>query len=115
MCGADSLEPEPLWASVHFDERTPHALQSWLKSLIFKKGELWRKRFLRFITGSFTLPRGGLARSISIRTQGDKYVDQLPRASTCAFQLSLPPYPSEDVLERKMDVALDNTAGFFIW
>ena len=85
-----------------------------MRSAVFSRGELWRKRLLRFITGNFTLPRCGLAKKIAIRAWGETYVEMLPRSSTCALALFLPPYPTQERFETMLDIALDNTAGFWL-
>ena len=86
-----------------------------MREIVFQEDEAWRKKLLRFITSSFTLPRGGTQRKIAIRGQGESHLELLPRASTCTFTLYLPPYRSKEELRRKITTAIDNTAGFWIW
>jgi hypothetical protein len=85
-----------------------------MRLAIYMNDECWRKKLLRFVTGSFTLPRGGLLKKISVKTQGVGQVDLLPRASTCTLALYLPPYPTREAFAEKLDTALDNTAGFWL-
>ena len=90
-------------------------LRGWLQAVIFEATSNWRKRLLRFITGSFTLPRGGLQRKISVRALGADSANQLPRASTCTYTLFMPPYASKEEVLHKITTAIDNTAGFWLW
>merc|ERR1712070_1156795 len=67
MCGVASLEPHDLYDAFTFEERTRREMREWVRELIFEREETWRKRLLRFITGSFSLPRGGLLRRVMVR------------------------------------------------
>ena len=116
MCGVMFLEAQELWDALGFESSVKADLKEWLKSIIFESGMAWRKKLLRFITGSFTLPRGGLQRKLMVRNQGgESAVELLPRASTCTDSLYLPRYASREELERKLTIAIDNTAGFWLW
>ena len=65
---------------------------------------------------SHSMPRGGLQRKLMVRNQGgESAAELLPRASTCTDSLYLPRYASREELERKLTIAIDNTAGFWLW
>jgi hypothetical protein len=73
-------------------------------------------RLLAFITGSGQVPVGGFAAyreagtPISIAPGGD--ADRLPCAHTCFHQLDLPSYESDEILEEKLNCAIDNCQSF---
>lgn len=115
VCGVLSLEADELYNALGFDERTKSTrMPQWMKALIADKDVTWRKKLLRFITGSFTLPRGGLQRKIMVRSTA-AHLDHLPRSSTCTFTLFMPPYKTYTELDNKLTMAIDNTAGFWLW
>eukprot|EP00966_Prymnesium_polylepis_P011600 266912-Prymnesium_polylepis.1 len=114
MCGASRLDAPLLWRCLEFDGRTRDEIREWLRLAVFGRGEPWRKRLLRFVTGHLAMPRGGLARKISVKAWGEAHVEMLPRASTCALALFLPPYPTQECFDRMLNTALDNTAGFWL-
>jgi hypothetical protein len=116
MCGVADLDPQGLSDALWFDERCGRTLiPQWVKALVHARDMTWRKKLLRFITGSFSLPRGGLQRKIAVRLQGGGFTHHLPRASTCTFTLFMPPYGSKEELERKLTLAIDHGAGFWLW
>jgi len=115
VCGVPSLDAAELFESFAFDERSKEHTRGWMHDILHQQDETWRKRLLRFVTGSYTLPYGGLARRVMVRAQGEAHANLLPRASTCTNTLFLPPYPSKAVLTSKLTTAIDNTAGFWIW
>ena len=115
MCGSAHLDAADLFTQIRFDERGHKlGLYSAMEALLQMRDESWRKRLLRFVTGAFMLPRGGLLRSISVRTGAEREIGQLPRASTCTYTLFLPPYRTLEELDSKLTTAIDNTAGFWV-
>ena len=71
------------------------------------------RRLLEFVTASDRLPAGDLRRfnfQIQKHDLGDS--GRLPTSSTCFGRLLLPPYLSEDLLRRKLELAVANSKGF---
>jgi len=77
-----------------------------------------RALLLQFVTGSSQVPldgfsalqgMNGLQKFRIVRTEDIK---RLPTAHTCFNQLDLPPYKSEDELERQLLTAIKETTGF---
>jgi len=116
ICGMPKLGASDLFESFDFDERSKVlGTRAWMRELLSAQDETWRKKLLRFVTGSFTLPHGGLARRVMVRAQGEAHANLLPRSSTCTNTLFLPQYPSKQVLASKLTTAIDNTAGFWVY
>jgi hypothetical protein len=73
-----------------------------------------RRLFLRFLTGSSTLPTGGLQGlrppiTVVRRESDNKSVssdEYLPSVMTCVNYLKLPPYSSREVLQTKLHAAI---------
>eukprot|EP00658_Telonema_sp_P-2_P082688 TRINITY_DN8789_c0_g1_i4.p1 TRINITY_DN8789_c0_g1~~TRINITY_DN8789_c0_g1_i4.p1 ORF type:complete len:241 (+),score=57.36 TRINITY_DN8789_c0_g1_i4:124-846(+) len=78
-------------------------------------------QFFQFLTGSPTLPVGGLSAlkpqmTIVRKTSGDPNVpedSQLPSAMTCQNYLKLPAYESKEQMEMKLTQALENGVNAF--
>lgn len=81
-----------------------------------------QRRLLAFITGAQDVPASG-ARGIGLRihlvnpsvddaTDGDARSWPLPWSSTCTSTLFLPVYPAKQVLEDKLNVAIEHYQGF---
>ncbi|EEB06317.1 HECT-type ubiquitin-protein ligase Pub2 [Schizosaccharomyces japonicus yFS275] len=77
-----------------------------------------RARLLQFTTGTSRIPLNGFKdihgsdgpRKFVIEKVGT--VDQLPHAHTCFNRLDLPPYQTKQQLDRKLTLAIEETAGF---
>jgi len=83
--------------------------------------EAHRRLFLRFLTGTPTLPAGGLQglkppltvvrrESDNMSISSDEY---LPSVMTCVNYLKLPPYSSREVLASKLLAAMRQGQGAF--
>ena len=72
----------------------------WLWEVLEEFSPAERSLFLRFGTGSGTLPN-----KINVERNGGN-ANALPTASTCARTLCLPVYPSKAVLKEKLSIAI---------
>ncbi|OQR98328.1 HECT E3 ubiquitin ligase [Achlya hypogyna] len=70
-----------------------------------------RQLFLKFATGSTTIPLDGFEPPFTL-TLSDLEPTALPRSHTCFNQLVLPEYPTLALLEEKLSFAIANTEGF---
>ncbi|CAD2216328.1 HECT-domain (ubiquitin-transferase), putative [Angomonas deanei] len=81
-----------------------------------------QKAFILFLTGSPTLPLGGLESLKPKITIVRKYAsepnikeeDQLPSAMTCQNYLKLPAYESKEQMEQKLRLAMNEGSGAFL-
>jgi ubiquitin-protein ligase E3 A len=73
-----------------------------------------RKRLLQFITGNDRIPVSGSASLRLVIMKNGCDTDRLPSSQTCFNTLLLPEYSSKDKLEKKLETALEMTAGFFL-
>ena len=82
-----------------------------------------RAEFLQFVTGSSKVPLEGFCalqgiggiNKFKISKVFDKNFDRLPTAHTCTNQLDLPEYPSKDILNNRLRLAIKegkNSFGF---
>lgn len=77
-----------------------------------------KSRLLQFTTGTSRIPVNGFKdlqgsdgpRRFTIEKAGDP--SQLPKSHTCFNRLDLPPYTSEEQLEQKLIIAVEETVGF---
>jgi len=120
--GAREREPDGArvgWAQVRESVRPDHGYSEaspqvqWLVEFMASMGRQERRLFMRFITGSPTLPSGGLRRLnprlTVVRKDAEAPLapdDFLPSVMTCANYLKLPEYSTPDVLRRQLRVAL---------
>ena len=122
----------------HFDEWTPKYLKKFVKleeftadSAVIRKlfeilchFEVKKKRqFIRFLTGSLSLPIGGLSKLRPVFTitkftsppNSDGEYTSLPHATTCRHTLRLPPYKTKKTLKRKLVQAMTQCQqGFYL-
>ncbi|XP_069834360.1 probable E3 ubiquitin-protein ligase HERC6 isoform X2 [Dendropsophus ebraccatus] len=72
-----------------------------------------KKAFLYFLTGNDKMPVHGIqSTSMKITSVGVPNESYLPEANTCTQQLLLPEYSKEQILRRKLLLALENNKGF---
>ncbi|RPA81827.1 HECT-domain-containing protein [Ascobolus immersus RN42] len=77
-----------------------------------------KSRLLQFATGTSRIPVNGFKdlqgsdgpRRFTIEKAGEP--TQLPKSHTCFNRLDLPPYPSMEVLQSKLSMAVEETMGF---
>ena len=82
-----------------------------------------QQKFFQFLTGSATLPVGGLAAlkpkfTIVRKTSSDPKVPeqtQLPSAMTCQNFLKLPAYDTKELMAQKLKMAIDEGANAFLF
>lgn len=111
--GSPSFTSEDFIAHVNLVDYEPEDEQiQWLVRLIDDLTGEERKRLLRFITGSYQLPVGGfgaLSHPVVIRRTTDIHL--LPTSATCAFQMNLPAYATEETFRRNVVLALNSDAA----
>ncbi|KAJ3112147.1 NEDD4 E3 ubiquitin-protein ligase [Physocladia obscura] len=77
-----------------------------------------KANLLQFVTGTSRIPVNGFKdlqgsdgpRRFCIERTGE--IDSLPKSHTCFNRLDLPPYRTNEVLEKKLTMAIELTAGF---
>ena len=77
-----------------------------------------RSRLLQFATGTSRIPVNGFKdlqgsdgpRRFTIEKSGE--INQLPKSHTCFNRIDLPPYPSKEVLENKLVLAIEEGMRF---
>ncbi|KAH0788426.1 ubiquitin ligase [Histomonas meleagridis] len=70
-----------------------------------------KKQFLKFSTGTDRAPFGGLE-NVHITFQRSADTNALPVSHTCFNIFTLPDYPSKEILERNVKIAIKYTEGF---
>ena len=77
-----------------------------------------RSRLLQFATGTSRIPVNGFKdlqgsdgpRRFTIEKSGE--INQLPKSHTCFNRIDLPPYPSKEILENKLVLAIEEGMRF---
>ncbi|EEB08801.1 HECT-type ubiquitin-protein ligase E3 Pub1 [Schizosaccharomyces japonicus yFS275] len=90
----------------------------WFWELIEEWDNEKRSRLLQFTTGTSRIPVNGFKdlqgsdgpRKFTIEKSGEP--TQLPKAHTCFNRLDLPDYPTKQVLDAKLSLAIEETIGF---
>ena len=83
-------------------------------ALVAQKG--MSRKFLKFVTACEHLPLGGmqyLKPALVIEVDPHRDATKFPEASTCSNYLKIPAYPSLEVLEEKLAVALEEGGADF--
>lgn len=101
MCGNTLVDASTLQKNCKFvgfpnDSQTP----IFFSRVIEKMSQDELHLFLRFLTGMVVIPLEGLEKPLSI-----VYIpksDKLPSAHTCSYQLDLPDYNDQDILQKKL-------------
>jgi E3 ubiquitin-protein ligase HUWE1 len=84
---------------------------AWLWEILETETQEFRKKFLKFVTGS---SRIGVDFKLTIKKiNDDNKVDHYPRSHTCFNKLDLPLYSSKEQLTEKLSEAI-NIEGFGI-
>lgn len=117
ICGNPSLDTHKLQKAAKYragySEDSPTIVSFWT---LFHAWPLDKqKKLLAFITGSDRIPFEGVGELVLVidRPLGfDGGVHQLPVAHACFNQLVLPDYPTPQVLEDKLSIAIENSEGF---
>lgn len=96
-----------------------HPTAKMLLEVLADLGPEDQRAFFRFLTGSPSLPVGGLAalrpRFTVVRRLGENEQQQLPSAMTCQNFLKLPAYESKSLLKEKLMQAIYEGAGSFLF
>lgn len=102
----------------HYNKGSPQV--RWLIQALTTLTVPQRKLFLKFLTGTPTLPKGGFMSLVprmtiqkSIMSSNQYADDVLPTASTCHIYLKLPSYSSYDILFQKLVQAITEGHEFF--
>jgi hypothetical protein len=85
----------------------------WLIGLLDDFTPEQKNKFLRFATGTTQLPPGGFAnlpQPFCIARQVDD-LDDLPTAATCFYTMRLPEYKDEEILRKKVTMAIEADYG----
>ena len=113
-CGSTGrIDVQDLRAHALFPFDSPVVGWLWQALDIFCESE--KRKFLLFVTGRLSPPRGGfkdLRPSFTIRVTDDP-VTQLPVSHTCFNVLELPAYGSSQELFAKLLIAINDGNGFF--
>ena len=133
ICGDDKLDADKLWSLFTFDPEaySQLAIESeqysegiytedeptmrHLRDVLSEFCDADRLKFFKFVTGLTAIPvtRPGAAKPFQLLIDGKGWdTDRLPQASACYYQLHCPPYPTKDVLMKKLRLAIHETEGF---
>ena len=123
ISGDDELSAESLWSLFTFDPEAYSQLASeseqysegiytedeptmrHLRDVLSEFCDADRLKFFKFVTGLTAIPvtRPGAAKPFQLLIDGKGWpTDRLPQASACYYQLHCPPYPTKDVLMKKL-------------
>ena len=105
----------------NYNEESPVIKYFWEIIELFDNDE--RAEFLQFVTGSAKVPLEGFCalqgiggiNKFKISKVFDKNFDRLPTAHTCTNQLDLPDYPTKEILNERLRLAIKegkNSFGF---
>ena len=93
----------------YYDFKENDIVIQWLWEILKNETQEFRKKFLKFVTGS---SRIGVKFNLKIiKINDDNKVDDYPRSHTCYNQLDLPLYSSKENLTNKLSLAI-NSEGF---
>ena len=71
-----------------------------------------QKKLLEFVTASSRIPVNGAESLTFVIEKMPGGTEALPGSSTCFSTLRLPDYESKEVLQTKLDIALQHSLGF---
>jgi ubiquitin-protein ligase E3 A len=84
----------------------------WFWEVVLDFPETMKRKLLLFVTGSDRVPIKGLkCLPFNIQKSGQDS-DRLPTAHSCFNILDLPEYTSKEILEKRLEIALQHTIGF---
>lgn len=84
----------------------------WLWEILKSKDQIFLRKFLKFITGSGSIPMLINNSSFKIVIEQNNLKDSLLRASACLNKLVLSKYSNKQTLEEILDFSILNTEGF---
>lgn len=85
----------------------------WFWEIFDKMTNDEKKLFLKFVTGTDKAPLGGLG-NVKLIIQKSDEIEKLPMAHTCFNIFCLPDYKSKEIMEKKINIAIQYTEGFGI-
>lgn len=117
LCGVPQIDVDDMRANTNFDHpyNGSHPFVTKFFNVISKWSMEDLAKLLLFVTGSSQVPLGGFkAFKNKITIQGGGEKSRLPEAHTCFNQLCIPPYDTEDEIEKKLRFAIEecNSFGF---
>lgn len=115
MMGSNTFDIKAIRSSTTysgFKEDSPIIIHFWEIFEGFNRKK--RKKLLQFITGNDRIPVSGPASLKLVIMRNGCDTDRLPSSQTCFNTLLLPEYSSKSKLEKKLETALELTAGFFL-
>eukprot|EP00123_Amoebidium_parasiticum_P018064 comp24090_c0_seq1/m.43425 comp24090_c0_seq1/g.43425 ORF comp24090_c0_seq1/g.43425 comp24090_c0_seq1/m.43425 type:complete len:807 (-) comp24090_c0_seq1:650-3070(-) len=119
VCGVAEVDIKDWEENTIYRNYTPTSKQvRWLWQCIAAWDNEKRVRFLQFVTGTCRVPMGGFRelqgnngpQLFCVEKLGTE--EWLPRSHTCFNRLDLPPYKSYEQLVAKLNLAIEETAGF---
>ena len=80
---------------------------------LLKRDDEQKRKLLQFSTGSDRAPVNGLkSLNFGIVRDGETDDRRLPSSHTCFNRLDMPEYTSKAVLQKNLEVAIENATGF---
>jgi len=128
MCGTPHIDLNDWKAHTFYQGSlsTSHQVTKWWWEVVESVDEAYQAKVLQFITSSSVVPvegfkglQGSRGDVCPFTLEGVRYTSvpgalQLPKAHTCFNKLDLPMYPSKEILERSLKVAIDvGCEGFY--
>mgnify|MGYP002359314543 CR=1 FL=1 len=101
-CGVRNLHPEAVVGMTKFSRSNPR-LEGWFKDYIRSFTPEALRGFLKYMTGSSTIPAEGISLRVDFMNGNPEH---LPIVHTCFFSIELPPYRSYEELERKVNIGI---------
>ena len=111
--GRESFDVEDWRAHAVFRGFADGAPQpGWLQQILEDADPAFRRRLLRFATGSFNVPLGGFGAippPFTVQGRTDLSESHLPTSQTCFNLLHLPVYPTLERMRQALEDALDTS------
>ncbi|KAJ6227328.1 e3 ubiquitin-protein ligase hectd2-related [Anaeramoeba flamelloides] len=96
-----------------FDRNSSQVKWFWEITLNWEKEK--QRKFLSFCFGTDRVPIGGLIHLRFSIARGGPDSEILPKASTCYGILILPAYSTKEKLQKKLELAIENSEGFGLY
>jgi hypothetical protein len=92
----------------------------WFWEVVFSLSDQDKEDLWTFISGSKGVPPGGFGNLVDVNNEWLSFTiarvksstDHLPVSHTCTYQLDLPEYTSKEMLRSRLQMAMQNKAGF---
>ncbi|PNH10977.1 Ubiquitin-protein ligase E3A, partial [Tetrabaena socialis] len=116
VCGSRQLALEELEGATQYDDGYTRESEPvrWFWEVAHALSAFSQKRLLFFVTGSDRVPIKGLGHLNPpfVISRAGAHSDRLPSAHTCFNHLLLPHYNSKEMLQERLELALQNAEGF---